>query len=77
MSDAAFATKPYPAYTTSQLEAVVTEGRAPQLMIDEIARRKAVEAGDYSNSTAGERMRFGRANPNARWNAKSKVWQYD
>lgn len=71
--DAAFATGKYPAYTTAELKQFVAEydpakaldqNRAPSIiaaMKAEIARRAAVEAGDVSQMTAGERLRAVRA----------------
>lgn len=57
MSDAAFKTAKYPAYTTAQLQAFVTEGKGNEAMEAEIARRVLVEAGVWSVMTPGERLR--------------------
>lgn len=59
MSDAAFKTAPFPAYTTAQLTEWAPsrpEGVRRQ-MEAEIARRAKVAAGDWSVMTAGERLR--------------------
>ena len=56
-----FNTAPYTAYTTSQLQAAVSEGRGNEKMVNEIARRAKVAAGDYSVATPGERLRAVRA----------------
>jgi len=62
--DAAFATGKYPAYTTAQLKdfVVIAKGNGTSVevigaMVREIGRRAAVEAGDVSQMTAGERLR--------------------
>lgn len=64
MSDAAFPTWRYPAYTTPELESFVAEGRPPEIadaMRAEIARRAAVAAGDVSVMTPSERLRHFRS----------------
>jgi hypothetical protein len=61
MSDAAFATAKYPAYTTAQLQTFLAEGRGNHAMEAEIARRILVEAGVSSVMTPGERLRRARA----------------
>jgi hypothetical protein len=64
MSDAAFPTGRYPAFTTSELESFLADGR-PAVIADamraEIARRHAVAAGDVSQMTPGERLRYFRS----------------
>jgi hypothetical protein len=55
--DSAFATAPYPAYTTNELHAFVAAGRGNPVMLAEIARRAARDAGDTSVMTPGERLR--------------------
>lgn len=65
MSDAAFKTGAYPAYTIDELKAFVAEGREPSIaaaMTAEIARRDRVAAGDVSAMTPGERLRHSRNN---------------
>lgn len=54
--DSAFATAPYPAYTTNELHAFVAAGRGNPVMLAEIARRAARDAGDTSVMTPGERL---------------------
>lgn len=65
MSDAAFKSAPYPAYTTAQLREFVAYDDADPITRDvmqrEIARREAVAAGDVSQMTDGERLRLARA----------------
>jgi hypothetical protein len=64
MSDAAFATAAYPAYTTAQLEAAMERGVddvTNAKMVAEIARRAKRDAGDRSVMTPGERLRALRA----------------
>lgn len=65
MSDTAFTTAPFPAYTTAQLEAayaakrnVVGYGAHCEKLQAEIDRRHAVMAGDVSQMTPGERLRY-------------------
>ena len=55
--DSAFATAPYPGYTTAQLQAAVAAGRGNPVMLAEIERRALRDAGDMSVMTAGERLR--------------------
>lgn len=62
MSDAAFATAAYPAYTSAELERSIKEN--PLLsdaqrdkMKAELERREKVANGDVSVMTAGERLR--------------------
>jgi hypothetical protein len=57
MSDAAFKTGKYPAYTTNQLREFVTAGQGNDVMFAEIARREKVAAGDWDAMTDGERLR--------------------
>ena len=60
MSDAAFATAAYPAYTTAQLEAAMERGVddvTKTKMVAEISRRARVADGDRSVMTPGERLR--------------------
>ena len=57
MSDAAFKTAPYAAYTTAQLRAFIAEGRGNDVMAAEITRRERRDAGDRSVMTPGERLR--------------------
>ena len=61
MSDAAFQTAPYPGYTTAQLTAAIAAGRGNPIMLAEVARRAARDAGDASVMTPGERLRAARA----------------
>jgi hypothetical protein len=68
MSDSAFKTAMYPAYTTAELLASVerkkADGYAPMDyagMVAEIKRRELVAAGDVSVMTAGERLRHAKA----------------
>lgn len=65
MSDAAFKTAPYAAYTTDHLRAVVdhigADSATRDKMAREIARRAEVAAGDMTNATPGERLRALRA----------------
>lgn len=58
--DAAFPTAKYPGYTTKQLKDWIAEGKGTPLMVAEIARRDAVEAGDWNQMTPAERLRAGR-----------------
>lgn len=58
--DAAFKSAPYPAYTTAQLQAAVESGNGNDVMVQEIARRAAVAAGDVSRMTQAERLRSAR-----------------
>jgi hypothetical protein len=59
--DSAFATAPYPGYTTTQLQAAIAAGRGTPAMVAEIERRARRDAGDVSVMTAGERLRHIRA----------------
>jgi redox-sensitive bicupin YhaK (pirin superfamily) len=62
MSDAAFKTARYPAYSNTELETFIASGRDEfGYMADELGRRKRVAAGDMSSMTAGERLRYSRA----------------
>ena len=62
MSDAAFATAKYPAYTTAQLQAFIAEGSSNSVAMEtEVARRILVEAGVRSVMTSGERLRAQKA----------------
>lgn len=70
MSDAAFKTAAFPAYTTAALKDRLagTDGNPLPLaeetaakMRAEIARREKVAAGDVSVMSAGERLRHSRA----------------
>ena len=61
MSDAAFKTAKYPAYTTAQLQAFIAKGEGNPTMEAEVARRVLVAAGVTSVMTDGERLRFVRA----------------
>ena len=58
--DSAFATAPYPAYTTAELVSIITNGRGNPRMIAEVARRAARDAGDTSVMTPAERLRRAR-----------------
>lgn len=62
MSDAAFPTAMYPAYTTNELRDRVADPElgaiTRDLMEREIARRELVAAGDVSVMTPGERLNF-------------------
>jgi hypothetical protein len=55
--DSAFTTAPYASYTTAQLNAFTTAGRGNAVMLAEIDRRAARDAGDMSVMTPGERLR--------------------
>ena len=48
---------PYPAYTLVQLKAFVVAGQGNEAMVNEIARREAVAAGDVSQMSVSERLR--------------------
>jgi hypothetical protein len=70
MSDAAFATAAYPAYTTRQLMGFVErhedmsapmEPETVDTMFAEILRRERVLKGDVTAMTQGERLRHVRA----------------
>lgn len=65
MSDAAFKSAPFSAYSTPELETRITALRGDGFSVDvvvkmraEINRRAKVEAGDVSVMTPGERLRF-------------------
>ena len=61
MSDAAFKSAPFAAYTSAELQAAINRGEDPRLaMRFEIARREKVAAGDVSVMTPGERLRHAR-----------------
>jgi hypothetical protein len=64
MSDAAFKSAPFAAYTSAQLREAVERGEnsadARAKMIMEIARRAQRDAGDVSVMTPGERLRHAR-----------------
>ena len=64
MSDAAFKSAPFAAYTSAELRAAVERGEnsadARAKMVMEIARREKVAAGDVSVMTPGERLRHAR-----------------
>lgn len=55
--DASFATAKFPSYTTVELATWIADGRGSPAMAAELARREAVEAGDVSQMTPGERLR--------------------
>lgn len=62
MSDAAFKTAPYPAYTTKDLIEFLAQNKTLSeetrgIMQREISRRIQVQAGDTSVMTPGERLR--------------------
>jgi hypothetical protein len=62
MSDAAFKTARYPAYTTAQLESSLAYNldmpeATRAAMLAEIQRRAKRDAGDWSVMTDGERLR--------------------
>ena len=62
MSDAAFPTAKYPAYTTAQLTGFIAEGAdTTGAMADEINRRAKAATGDFSVMTPGERLRWVKA----------------
>lgn len=52
--------RPFPAYTLTDLEAFVTDGTATPAIVAEIARRKAVLAGDIGVMFPNERRAYGR-----------------
>jgi hypothetical protein len=54
--DSAFATAPYSSYTTAQLLAFIAANRGNPVMLSEIDRRAARDAGDISVMTPGERL---------------------
>lgn len=69
MSDSAFTSAPYAAYTTEQLEQSISIAKADGFyesdntfakMEAEVTRRGKVAQGDVSVMTAGERLRFNR-----------------
>lgn len=66
MSDSAFKSAPFAAYTTKELAASVERASAPAetiaKMVAEIARRAQRDAGDVSVMYPGERLRFNAAN---------------
>lgn len=55
--DNAFKSRPFPGYTLAELVAKVEAGNQDPRMVAEIARRKAVAAGDVSQMTPSERLR--------------------
>ena len=55
--DAALTPRPFAGYTLKELEAYIASGRGTEVMIAEVARRKAVAAGDLSVATSAERLR--------------------
>lgn len=62
MSDAAFKSAPYPAYTTMQLKIFIAEpqqlnAETVAKMQKEVDRREKVAAGDMSVATPAERLR--------------------
>ena len=59
--DNAFSGRAFPGFTTAELVAKVAAGSDDARIIAEIARRKAVAAGDVSKMSPGERLRFARA----------------
>jgi hypothetical protein len=70
MSDAAFRTAKYPAYTTAELSRWVADHTAGKSLLaanqyhdvcGEITRRAKVAAGDVSVMTDGERLRHAKA----------------
>jgi hypothetical protein len=66
MADSAFKTAPYASYTSVELQKIVDHGfvtdEVKSVMISEIARRIARDAGDVSVMFPAERLRFVRAN---------------
>lgn len=64
MADNAFATARFPGYTTDELKTAYSrasiggEGSRCNELMSEIERREAVNAGDVSRMTDGERLRF-------------------
>jgi hypothetical protein len=64
MSDSAFKTGAYPAYTTAELRRWIVDGvdtdEALQRISTEVDRRERAEAGDVSAMTDGERLRYRR-----------------
>jgi hypothetical protein len=60
MSDSAFITALYPAYTTAELTAAIAANRGTPAMQAEIVRRARRDAGDTSVMTPGERLRRAR-----------------
>jgi hypothetical protein len=55
--DNAFKSRPFPGFTLAQLIAKVEAGSTDPRILDEIARREAVAAGDVSKMTPSERLR--------------------
>lgn len=49
--------RPYPGYTLSQLQAFIADGKGTDKMVAEVARRKAIAAGDASKMLPHERLR--------------------
>ena len=61
--DAAFPTAAYPSMTIGDLRDRRAHGTANAVQLTELARREAVEAGDMTRATPGERLRAVRAAP--------------
>jgi hypothetical protein len=59
--DAGFPAFAYPSCTLAELRSLRALGTATSAHLDELARREAVEAGDMSKATMGERLRAVRA----------------
>lgn len=56
--DNAFSGRAFPGFSTAELIAKIEAGCDNPRMIAEVARRKAVDAGDVSKMSDGERLRF-------------------
>jgi hypothetical protein len=72
MSDSAFKTAAFPGYTTAELEksyaeksAIIGYGAHCEKIQAELDRRYAVAAGDVSQMTPGERLRFAKSKAGA------------
>lgn len=56
--DNAFSGRAFPGFTTAELVAKIDAGCNDPRIVAEVARRKAVAAGDVSKMSDGERLRF-------------------
>lgn len=78
MSDAAFQAMPFSGSTLAELRAL-PQGRSTPAIDREIARREAIERGDYSDSYPAERRRYIAANPTHRFvrDQDGKGWKIE
>lgn len=58
--DSGFKSRPFPAYTLTELRNMVAAGAASAAVVAEVARREKAIAGDVSVMSDGERLRFAR-----------------